>query len=125
MLVPILIAVGVGVGLGIIFLLISAVVNSRINNVQRVFNKIENKLDGAGAEWLSDVLEDAIIGDAHGCYVKLKMFIEAKNSEEFFLRNVAVPLAKYAIRETRRNFPSMFEEIIAELPEGMVSAEKN
>lgn len=114
MLVPILIAVGVGVGLGVLYTVVSLYVNSKVNNIQRVFNKIENKLDAAGAEWLSDVLEDAIIGDAHGAYVKLKMMIEAKDTEEFFLKNVAVPLAQYAIRQTVRDYPDMYNMLVNE-----------
>ena len=115
MLLPILIAVGVGIGLGVLYVVISLYVNSRVNNIQRVFNKVENKLDAAGAEWLSDVLEDAIVGDAHGAYVKLKMLIEAKDTEEFFLKNVAVPLGQYAIRQTARDYPDMFNLLVNEL----------
>lgn len=111
----ILIAAGVGLVLGIITLIIWFRVNARVNLLQRGANKLENRLRAAGAEWLGDLLEDAVVGDVTAFSYKVRDLVEHSDSTQFFLERIAVPIAIYAIRETRENYPDLFDKLSAEV----------
>lgn len=111
MLVQILIAVGVAVVLGLVTAIIFWKINSRVNTVQRNLNKLENKLSAAGAEWLADILADAVIGDAKSLYYKLSAFVESDDIPEFFIDKVGMGVTEYTIRECAKYYPDRLAAI--------------
>jgi len=111
MLVQVLIAVGVAVVLAVITAIIFWKINSRVNTVQRNLNKLENKLSAAGAEWLADILADAVIGDARSLYYKLSAFVESDDIPEFFIDKVGMGVTEYTIRECAKYYPDRLAAI--------------
>jgi len=111
MLIQILIAVGVAVVLGIISAIFFWKINTKINVVQRNLNKLENKLSAAGAEWLADVLSDAVVGDARSLFYKLSTFVESDDITEFFIDKVGMGITLYTIRECAAYYPERLAAI--------------
>jgi type II secretory pathway pseudopilin PulG len=74
-------------------------VDGAMDDFQRKINKLENLFAEAGASWMSEFLEDWVVGDTAACLHKLKEFVEAPNTPLFFLEKIALPCARYAIRE--------------------------
>jgi len=112
---PVLIAIGVGVALGIVTAIVLWRANSRINTVQRQLNRIENKLSAAGAVWLAELLEDAIVGDTKALELRAKSFVESEDITDFFLQNISFPLTLYTIKETAQYYPELFDRIVSEV----------
>ena len=112
---PVLIAIGVGVALGVVTAIILWRANSRINTVQRQLNRIENKLRAAGAVWLAELLEDAIVGDMKALELRAESFVESEDITDFFLQNVSFPLTLYTIKETAQYYPELFAQIVNEV----------
>lgn len=116
----VLVAAGVGVLLGVVTGVVFWKANARVNVTQRQLNKIENKLHAAGAVWLAELLEDAIVGDLRSLELRAKAFVESEDITEFFLQNVSFPLTTYTIKETATYYPDLFAKIAAEVDKNKV-----
>lgn len=121
----VLIAIGVGIVLGIVTGIAFVWINRRVNTIQRKLNKIENKLAAAGATWLAELLEDAIVGDARSIELRVRAFLEAEDSTQFFLDNITFPLTIYTIKETARYYPALFAKIVEEISANDPTLRKN
>lgn len=100
-----LIAIGVGVLLAVITGTVFYKINTKTNVYQRQLNKLENRLDAAGARWLADLFAAAVIGDLATVEVHLKQFIEADNMTGFFMDNISMPLTMYTIQQSTLHYP--------------------
>lgn len=91
-----------GIVAAIVVGLIVAVLYRKADNasddLQRRINKLENAFSEAGASWMAELLEDMVVGDLSEIGHKLRAFAEAKDTEAFFLENIARPCGLYARR---------------------------
>jgi len=95
----IIISIVITLVLAFIVALLIRKADNKVDDFQRKINKLENCFAEAGASWMSELLEDLVVGDETATVHKLRDFIEAPNVPLFFLEKVALPCAKYAIRE--------------------------
>lgn len=111
----IIFSVGVGIALAVVTGIVFLRVNNKVNATQRKLNKIENKLAAAGASWLAELLEDAVVGDVSSVELRARALVEAEDSTQFFLDNVSYPLTIYTIKETARYYPDLYAKIVEEV----------
>lgn len=121
---PIIIAVGVGVVAAIVLGIVVYKANSYVNDIQYKLNKVENRLDAAGASWLAKFISAAVVGDASSLRIYCEQFIEQDDITGFFLDNISLPLAKYSIKETAEYYPEKFEVLVQEVEASKALAER-
>jgi len=107
----ILTAVGVGIVLALVTVVIYSYVNSRVNAAQKALNKIENRMREANCTYLADLLEALIVGDVADAFRKANTLIETPDSNEFFLQNIGLPITRYTILNSVRDYPAIYEEV--------------
>lgn len=93
------IAAALGLCLAILLFLVYRKVDYRVDQFQRGVNKLENLFAMSGATWISELLEDMVVGDEYALLHKLRDVIEAHNSVEVFLDKVGVPITKFTLTQ--------------------------
>lgn len=86
-------------------------VDGQMDDFQRSVNRLENLFARSEASWMAEVLEDIVVGDAEAGIIKIREMIEAPDTTLFFLDNIAIPCAVFAIRETVDKYPERFAKI--------------
>jgi len=110
------IAIVVGLVLGYLLWRLYDRVDDWIDEKQRAVNKLENQFAKAGSTWMSDLLEDLVVGDEETVVTKVTQLMEAPDTSLFFLDNVALPCAEYAIREAGAKYPERLAKLEAAWP---------
>ena len=97
--------------LALVVIFIMRRLDRRIDSAQRAINKLENNFSRMGATWLSELLEDLVVGDEAAIISKSREIIEAVNSEAAIAEKVAKPIAFYLIDYARRNDSALLEQL--------------
>lgn len=108
-------AVAVGVLLGYFAWKLYDKVDDAIDDKQRAINKLENQFAACGSSWMASFLEDLVVGDEESVVARVKNLVEAADTPKFFIDNIAMPAALYAIRESKEKYPEYLARIVKEV----------
>jgi len=79
---------------------------------QRAINKLENHFARMGSTWMSELLEDLVVGDEAAIIYKGREIIEAANTEAAIVERIAKPIAFYLIDFAKRtNDTALIEQL--------------
>lgn len=107
---------------GLLIFFVASRVDKKIDILQRRINKLENMFAAAGTTWMAEFLEDLVVGDRQAIVARIRQLVEADDTTEFFLRQVAVPCAQFAIRKTRGDYPDLYKTLVEEFKRGEEAA---
>lgn len=80
-------------------------VDDALDEWQLKVNKLENRFASAGSNWMAELLAFVVVGDEERIVRKIDQFTDAADVTAFFLENVALPCAHWAIREAGERYP--------------------
>jgi len=83
------------IAVGVLGYLLYRKADKTSDDLQRRINKLENMFAAAGSTWMSELLEDIVVGDASAITTKMRDIFEADNTTEFFVEKVARPCAAF------------------------------
>ena len=120
---------------GSIFGLIYYAMQNKVNDIQRHFNKLENKLflamtfhendDEEACTWLTDLLEHLVVGDWRAALADIRQLNESPNSDMFFVKKVAFPMANFCIYQLKKmNKVDYLEKLKAKLDNALKEVKK-
>ena len=100
-----------GCVLAIVVIFIMRRVDRRIDSAQRAINKLENQFSRMGSTWMSELLEDLVVGDEAAIIHKGREIIEATNSEAAVVEKIAKPIAFFLIEYAKRSDGVLLEQL--------------
>jgi hypothetical protein len=86
-------------------------VDDAIDEWQLSVNKLENRFAAAGSNWMAELLAFVVVGDEEKIVRKVGQLTDAADVPVFFLENVALPCAHWAIREAGDRYPEHLPKI--------------